>query len=1131
MELYTKRYNLYNYLIRDNFDYINTIQYIYLWRNSLIILFTILTGIFMYHYNNIDLFALFIIGIIIIFIYIIYFEVTIYISEIVNNKHLLNYKYYYEVMNSLFIENYDFTKDDDINDNKLIINKPEDLLSITPTILAKYDASIEGNYLQIKVDDNDYFQEFLRNNFFLYDKNRIHNNIYIIVDDVTFENKKIKIDNLFIRSSTEYKYLIRTNPDATQKYFIQNGYFKFNISNDILTEEYYNLKFHIIEKMYYLFIKPINNPQTPNTTSSGGTYTIIVNDINAVNDKIISSIATLKNSRTFSLLRYENSDNNYLYEPTTLNLKITDKQGLINYIITNQYYNYTGNLTITDVNYPRDVDFLTSISYYGIYENTDAYFKVNINTNDSFYNEMNRDYDSYLNLYILNGAISFIDMNTNDIYSINGIMHFNIGKFFNKYFNDYVNINPVIKEIPIIKHFYNSLYQNSAALIYNFKSEAPGTSVGGVVKKPKYDNENGIVTFETGSYLTTPKAIFNTNSNKIYSFSFWFKTTDNKSIIEYVSNDNSVKFRVKKNDNNLIFDINIGSGDKKKKYSITAKDLNFNEWHNVIIIIDLSNAEKSKVSLYVDGKSIETKELFFFLIALAVAAGVAASRSREPNYEDLTFTETKLGDFNGQMKDFRIYTRNLNDDDIKNLYAFNKGIVVNNDFIRNYKDIYVYLYQKTSYIITKENGKLVINKGRLNEYLSHQVNGRTINEYLKKINRQLELYARNIDIINKKTTIINAINTNAQIILALTLNNITDTSINENRNIFIRNIIFNRLIPFVNQKTKEYTIKEVIDGIAANQRIHLKLNYSNIYNNRNKLELENTYIYELLKLVANEIETDNNNNYWETIELINKVNEANRKVYLSINTDANNFKEGSINKKSYFNHYIFDLMERINYGERINNKFLEKLSKNDVDTYKILLGYYNIRHKIKANIRFIENKSYDEINFNNYRKDILKFIDIYNDININSIKKYLFVREDTKIPNIETYPDDRKVFIKDEDNNFKEEKLNVLIKEVSITDEPYKYYLINLEELNKIDEKESNFNFMKPFLEYLNDKYQMDIKTLDDFYKSVDVKQNDEISKIIDNYNYIYIKIIIVILILVTIILHVFYQEFIRYIR
>lgn len=1129
MELYTKRYNLYNYLIRDNFDYLSTNEYIYLWRNSLIILFAILIGIFLYHFNNIDLFVLFIIVIIIVFVYIIYFEVTIYLSEMVNNKHLLDYKYYYEVMNTFFTENYDFTKDDDINNNKITINRPSDLISVDTTILAKYNSSKNENYLEIKVNDDSYFQEFLRNNFFLYESTKIGNKIYISVDDVTFENKKIKIDNLFIRSSAEYKYLSKARPEPNQKYFIQNGYFKLIISNDKLTEEYYNLKLHIIEKMYYLFIKPVGaSPLNPNTESSNGVYTIIIDDINAVNNKLVTSIITLKNSRTFTLLTYENSESNYLYSPTSLNLRITNKPGLINYIKTNQYYNFTVNqgiITITDINYPRDVSFLTSISYDGIYENTDAYLKINMNANDGFYNEMNRDYDSYLDQYILNGGITFINMYTNDISSLDGRnMYFNISKFFNKYYTNYSDVNPIIKEIPIIKSIYNSLYLNSLAYTHQFKNENPGTGVANV-PKPIYDSENGIVTFKTGTYLTIPK--INTTNN--YSFSFWFKTTDNRSIVEYVSNDNLFKFRIKKGDNNLIFDINIGEKDKKKKYAIFAKDLNFNQWQNVIIIMDLSNSEKSKISLYVNGKLIETKELFFF-IALAIAAAVGASQAnKQPNYDDLTFTETKIGDFNGEMKDFRIYNRKLNDDDVKNLYSFDKGIVVNNDFIRTYKDVYVYFYQKTSHIISKEGGKLIINKRRLNEFLSQQIEGKTINSYLSKIKAQLDLYERNIDIINKKTAIIASINNNPQVILSLTLNNITDQTINENRNSFIRDIIFNRLIPFVNEKTKEYTIKEVIDGITANQGIHLKLNYSNIYNNRNKLEFENTYIYGLLNTIATEIEVESNSNYWDTIDLINGVTGG--EVYLRIKMNDNNFKEESLNKRGYFNHYIYDLMERINYGERINNKFLEQLSKSDAETFKILLGYYNIRHKIKANIRFIENKSYDEINFNNYRKDILKFIDIYNDLNIKVIKDYLFLREDTKVPNIETYQDDRKVFLKEDDSKFKEEKLNALIKEVRITGDPYKYYLINIDELNKIDEKESDFNFIKPFVTYLNDKYQLNIKNLNDFYKDPDVKLNDEIAKIIENYNYIYIKIIITILILATIIFHVFYQEFIKYIR
>jgi len=121
------------------------------------------------------------------------------------------------------MENYDFTKDDDINDNKLTINKPSELIFVPAATLSKYDASIQGSYLQIKVADDAYFNEFLRNKFFLYESTKVGNDVFISVDDVTFENKQIKIDNLFIRSSKEYKYLIKATPEPNQKYFIEGG--------------------------------------------------------------------------------------------------------------------------------------------------------------------------------------------------------------------------------------------------------------------------------------------------------------------------------------------------------------------------------------------------------------------------------------------------------------------------------------------------------------------------------------------------------------------------------------------------------------------------------------------------------------------------------------------------------------------------------------------------------------------------------------------------------------------------------------------------------------------------------------------------------------------------------------------
>ena len=1109
MELYTKRYNLYNYLIRDDFDYNDTREYIYIWRNLLIILFAFLIGSFIYHYNNIDLFGLFIIIIIILFVYIIYFEITIYISDLINNKHLLNYKYYYEVMNSLFTENFDFTKDDDINDNKLTITTPLGLLSTPSDTLSKYqEASIVGEYFKFKIDNDNYFNDFLRNNFYLYESDIEGNNMYIIVDDITLENKKVKLDNLFIKSSGEYKYLSNTLPQESQIYFIKDNYFKFTISNDPLTEEYYKLKYYIIEKMYYLFI---NNQ---NTSFENNKYVIIVDDINAKNNKLISNIETLKSSRTFTLLTFENSGiYKYNNNNNTLELLITDKRGLFDYIKANQYYDYSeSESAIIDNNYTSDDSFLSSISYDGIYENTSEELRIKINTNDNFYNDMYRDYDNYKDYYAITDGTPFIDMNTNDIFVEKGILYFNIAKFYNKYLDRYNNINTNIKTIPIIEQSYN-LYILQSSYKHTFRVSYPDTIVP-TIPEPIYDNQDGIATFKIGSYITIPKDRFNTTT-----ISFWFKTTDNRTLLEFVNIDNTIKFRIKKNNDDIIFDINIGSGDKKKKYSITAPKLDFNEWHNVVIIIDVSNKDKSKVSLYIDSKSIETKELFFFLIALAIAGGIAGSRKQEPSYEDLNFTNTKMGDFNGQMKDFRIYYKILSDKDIKNLYKFQKGIQIDNDFIRKNKDIYIDTYSRTSDIITITNEKLIISKKKINE-----LNGKSLNGYLKKIKEKIGLFDMyDKTIIQKKTNIKGEIERRSQIKLIISMSKITDKTINEYRNSFIRNIIFNKMIPFINEKTRKDTINEVIEGIKAKNGIFLKLNYKNIYNNRDKLETENTYIYELLQNIVKDRDFDNNNNYWETI---NKIPE-NGNIYLKINTDENNFKVENLNKRAYFKKYIYQLIESINNGERIKNKFLEKLLEgSDVETFKILFSYYRIRHKIKANIRFIENKSYDEINFINYRKDILKFIDIYNDIDIKTIKNYLFIREDTKIPNVKSYPDDRKVYLKTD-----EKKLNELIKEVIIPNDPFKYYLIHLEELNEIDVKESNFDFMKDFIIYMNDIYDLKIKDLNDFYGSIDVKQNDEITKIIDNYNSLYIKILIVILIIVTIIFHVFYQEFIKYVR
>ena len=61
MELYKLRYNLYNYLIKDNFDYNSCKEYLDLWKNSLVILFSFIILIFIGHFNELDFFSLIII--------------------------------------------------------------------------------------------------------------------------------------------------------------------------------------------------------------------------------------------------------------------------------------------------------------------------------------------------------------------------------------------------------------------------------------------------------------------------------------------------------------------------------------------------------------------------------------------------------------------------------------------------------------------------------------------------------------------------------------------------------------------------------------------------------------------------------------------------------------------------------------------------------------------------------------------------------------------------------------------------------------------------------------------------------------------------------------------------------------
>jgi len=204
----------------------------------------------------------------------------------------------------------------------------------------------------------------------------------------------------------------------------------------------------------------------------------------------------------------------------------------------------------------------------------------------------------------------------------------------------------------------------------------------------------------------------------------------------------------------------------------------------------------------------------------------------------------------------------------------------------------------------------------------------------------------------------------------------------------------------------------------------------------------------------------------------------------------------------YIKGLILKEIDKINYSQKKPNKFIQ-YAQTDATKNKLLeflLEYERVKGRIIYNMKYEDNKTYEEINdyyYNQIKKnnDLLKYTDVYK---LNYINKYLFIKND-KIKEYER-----------------------IINEYEIDKE--KYYLINLEELNKI-----KLEFKILFLKYINFKYEKNFKDFGLLFEKFDIKKSREIKKLINDYNYLFIKIIIIAIILITIICHIFYTELLRW--
>jgi hypothetical protein len=125
MELFKLRYNLYKYLIKNNFKFKNSLNSLNVFKNLIYITIIFFILIFLIGFEYINFFIIFFIIILIILIYNIE-KILIKLDEILSNKFFQNYSNYYNTLNKIFNINYD-----NINDINGIINSPESSSSVT----------------------------------------------------------------------------------------------------------------------------------------------------------------------------------------------------------------------------------------------------------------------------------------------------------------------------------------------------------------------------------------------------------------------------------------------------------------------------------------------------------------------------------------------------------------------------------------------------------------------------------------------------------------------------------------------------------------------------------------------------------------------------------------------------------------------------------------------------------------------------------------------------------------------------------------------------------------------------------------------------------------------------------------
>ena len=614
MELYKIRYNLHNYIYKDNLDYTLTKEYIVLWKYFIVLFFALLSLVFIYKIRYIYLIDYLIIFIMALFVYIVYFEISIKIDEIENNIYLKKYGELYELSNIFFNEAYDFIPDVDIyNTSELTIKTIDDLLkNVSVTKTEPYYKESGYLYLNITDDDKNILNEFIRRNYLSYTLKLSDNkeNVTIIIDDIN-DDYNLNLNNLFVSNTPENKYLINKR---NNKYYIENNYLFMEINQ--FADEYYNF-LQIIKRFNITFI---NDP------IKGLIFTIVdLTEIDKENDYNAKATVNITDGSIVNTTII-NQGSGYM-EPPVIILNGGNGTGAILKANLKDYKISSINIINSGSGYTSEpIVIFKGRNIYDMYSikefNMPIYLKIPItNTNININNELN---NKFLN-YFFKKLVNIIE-NDKDAY-----------KIFYKYNYNRIYLKIKLTEITAEKlktNVYISRYIYQLIDVINKKNINPNNFI-----KYANDNSDGLLFNYLSEYNAIKSKIINNmkyEDNKVKEQiidSHYYLTKKNNDLLKYIDIYN-LKYLNKYcfvEDEHSLKEFKIASYtiDNKKYHMINVANLNnsialkyINEkyetnFKNINVIYAKSNVKSEvKIKEIIDNFNYEYNKFIIILIIL-----------------------------------------------------------------------------------------------------------------------------------------------------------------------------------------------------------------------------------------------------------------------------------------------------------------------------------------------------------------------------------------------------------------------------------------------------------------------------------------------------------------------------------